>query len=61
MAKNLQSKLKSGDKISIFDINQTAVKGLETEMKAMSGGAKIEVASSALDACKDAVSLHGPC
>lgn len=56
MAKNLQSKLTPSDKISIFDINTSAVQGLETEMKAASGGAAVEIAASAFDASKDAVS-----
>lgn len=54
MARNLQSKLSASDKISIFDINPEAVQGLETEMKASSGGAVVEIAASAFDASKDA-------
>ncbi|KAH8736498.1 NAD binding domain of 6-phosphogluconate dehydrogenase-domain-containing protein [Ilyonectria robusta] len=54
MAKNLQSKLGPEDKVSIFDINGEAVKGLETEMKAAKGGAAVELAASAFDASKDA-------
>ncbi|CAG9980498.1 unnamed protein product [Clonostachys byssicola] len=54
MAKNLQSKLKPSDKVAIYDINADAVKALELEMKAASGGAAVEVASSAFDASKDA-------
>jgi hypothetical protein len=57
MAKNLQSKLKPSDKVSIFDINPESMKGLETEMKAASTGAAVELAASAFDASKDAVSL----
>lgn len=57
MAKNLQSKLKPSDKVSIFDINPESMKGLETEMKAASSGAQVELAASAFDASKDAVSL----
>lgn len=56
MAKNLQSKLKSSDKISIFDINTEAVQALETDMKTASSGAAVEIAASAFDASKDAVS-----
>ena len=56
MAKNLQSKLGPGDKVSIFDIDSKAMKGLETEMQAASGGAAVELAASAFDAAKDAVS-----
>lgn len=56
MARNLQSKLTSGDKVSIFDINSEAMKGLETEMKAVATGAVVELAASAFDASKDAVS-----
>lgn len=56
MAKNLQSKLGPEDKVSIFDINGEAVKGLEAEMKAAKGGAAVELAASAFDASKDAVS-----
>lgn len=56
MAKNLQSKLKPSDKVSIFDINPSAMQGLETEMKAAAGGAAVELAASAFDASKDAVS-----
>ncbi|KAK2675712.1 hypothetical protein RAB80_007897 [Fusarium oxysporum f. sp. vasinfectum] len=54
MAKNLQSKLKPSDKVSIFDINPESMKGLETEMKAASTGAQVELAASAFDASKDA-------
>lgn len=56
MAKNLQSKLKPSDKVSIFDINPESMKGLETEMKAASNGAQVELSASAFDASKDAVS-----
>lgn len=56
MAKNLQSKLKPSDKVSIFDINPESMKGLETEMKAASNGAQVELSVSAFDASKDAVS-----
>lgn len=55
MAKNLQSKLSSSDKVSIFDINPESMKGLETEMKQSSTGATVELAASAFDASKDAV------
>jgi hypothetical protein len=57
MARNLQSKLKPSDKVSIFDINPESMKGLETEMKAASTGAQVGLAASAFDASKDAVSL----
>lgn len=57
MAKNLQSKLSPSDRVSIFDINPQAMTGLETEMKARSTGAAVQLAASALDAAKDAVSL----
>jgi 3-hydroxyisobutyrate dehydrogenase len=57
MAKNLQSKLKPSDKVSIFDINTDSMKGLEKEMKATSSGAQVELVASAFDASKDAVSL----
>lgn len=56
MARNLQSKLSTSDKVAIFDINPEAMKGLETEMKAVSTGAAVELAASASDATKDAVS-----
>ena len=55
MAKNLQSKLKSTDKVSIFDINPEAMKSLETEMKTASNGAQVEQAPSAFAASKEAV------
>ncbi|KAI9903780.1 hypothetical protein N3K66_000309 [Trichothecium roseum] len=54
MAKNLQSKLGPGDKVSIFDINPEAMKGLEAEMRAASGGAAVELATSAFDAAREA-------
>ncbi|KFA63637.1 hypothetical protein S40285_03139 [Stachybotrys chlorohalonatus IBT 40285] len=54
MAKNLQSKLSPSDRVSIFDINPQAMTGLETEMKARSTGAAVQLAASALDAAKDA-------
>ena len=57
MAKNLQSKLKPTDKVSIFDLNTSAMEGLSAEMKAASSGAAIELAASAHDASKGAVSL----
>ena len=56
MAKNLQSKLNPTDSVAIFDINGQAMKALETEMKAAGAGAKVELAASAFDASKDAVS-----
>lgn len=55
MAKNLQSKLKPSDKVSIFDINSESMQALETEMKLASTGAAVELATSAHDASKDAV------
>lgn len=57
MAKNLQSKLKSTDKVSVFDINPQAMKSLESDVKAVSGGAKVELAPSAWAASKEAVSF----
>ncbi|UNI13247.1 3-hydroxyisobutyrate dehydrogenase [Purpureocillium takamizusanense] len=54
MARNLQAKLKPTDKVAIFDINPQAMKGLETEMKAVGNGATVELAASAFDASKDA-------
>ena len=45
MAKNLQAKLKPTDKVTIFDINPEAMKGLETEMKATGNGAAVELAT----------------
>lgn len=60
MARNLQSKLKPDDTVSIFDINPESMKGLETEMKAASNGAKVQLAASAFDASKDAVSVLPP-
>lgn len=61
MAKNLQSKLKPTDKVSIFDVNPTAVEGLSAEMKAASSGAAVEIAASAHDASKTAVSFVDEC
>lgn len=61
MAKNLQSKLKPSDKVSIFDINPESMKGLETEMKAASTGAQVELAASAFNASKDAVGQATHC
>lgn len=58
MAKNLQSKLKSSDKVSIYDINADAMKSLETEIKATSTGAALELSASALEASKDAVGFR---
>lgn len=60
MAKNLQSKLGPGDKVSIFDINPEAMKTLEAETKAAPGGGAVELAASAFDAAKEAVSSSGP-
>lgn len=58
MAKNLQAKLKPSDKVAIFDVNPTAVEGLSAEMKAAAAGAAVEIAASAHDASKDAVSYY---
>lgn len=58
MAKNLQSKLKPSDKVAIFDVNPTALESLSAEMKAASSGAAVEVAASAHDASKEAVSYR---
>lgn len=60
MARNLQSKLKPSDKVAIFDVNPTALESLSAEMKAASSGAAVEVAASAYDASKEAVS-HCQC
>lgn len=58
MAKNLQSKLPSSDTVAIFDINSEAMKSLEADTKnAATGGAVVELAASAFEAAKDAVSL----
>lgn len=57
MAKNLQSKLKPSDKVAIFDVNPSALESLSAEMKASSGAA-VEVAASAYDASKEAVSRN---
>lgn len=57
MAKNLQSKLKPTDQVSIFDINTKAMQGLEAEMRAASTGASVALAPTAFDASKDAVSF----
>lgn len=57
MARNLQSKLKPTDKVSIFDVNASAMEGLSAEMKAAASGATVELAASAHDASKGAVSL----
>lgn len=54
MAKNLQSKLKPTDRISIFDINTEAMKSLESDMRAGGEGAEVELAPSAWAASKDA-------
>lgn len=57
MVKNLQSKLQPTDKVSVFDVNSEAVKNFEAETRAASQeGAKVELAGSAFEASKDAVS-----
>ncbi len=56
MAKNLRGKLQPNDKVSIFDVNGESMMGFETEFKG-SQGAQLELAASAPDASKDAVSL----
>jgi hypothetical protein len=58
MAKNLQSKLLPSDSIRIFDINKDAVQKLAEEMsRSQAGGANVQVAESAFDASKEAVSF----
>lgn len=58
MAKNLQAKLPPGDSLRIFDINRDAAQRLAGEMAAsQAGGASVELADSAADASKEAVSL----
>ncbi len=57
MAKNLQAKLPAGDTISVFDINKDAAAGLKAEADKAGSGAGVEVAESAADASRDAVSL----
>ncbi|KHN93765.1 3-hydroxyacid dehydrogenase/reductase [Metarhizium album ARSEF 1941] len=54
MAKNLQSRLRPTDKLSVFDINPEAMKSLESDVKSASGGAKVELAPSAWAASKEA-------
>lgn len=65
MARNLQAKLPPTDSISIFDINKDAAAKLKAEMEgSQAGGAKVHVASTAVEASTDAVSrspaYHGP-
>jgi hypothetical protein len=57
MAKNLQSKLGSKDRVWIFDINKEAMQNLAKEMQVSSSGASVELAESAADASKEAVSF----
>lgn len=58
MAKNLQAKLPPGDSLRIFDINREAAQRLAGEMAAsQAGGASVELADSAADASKEAVSV----
>lgn len=59
MAKNLQSKLRTTDTVSVFDINTDIVKKFETELKAGASGASVLAVPSAFDAAKHAVSHHG--
>ncbi|KAG6004066.1 hypothetical protein E4U21_001411 [Claviceps maximensis] len=54
MARNLQSKLQSTDSVSLFDIDAQAMKRLESDLGATTGGAKVELAASAWAASKDA-------
>jgi 3-hydroxyisobutyrate/3-hydroxypropionate dehydrogenase len=61
MARNLQSKLSPSDKVSIFDVNPQAMEGLKAEMAAVPQGAVAELAASAFDASKDAVSVPLTC
>jgi len=57
MAKNLQAKLPPSDTIRLFDINTDAMEKLVREMKSsQAGGATVEMAPSAHDAARDAVS-----
>lgn len=58
MAKNLQAKLQPADRLAVFDINPDALAALDADVKASSGraGAELEMAASAFDAAKDAVS-----
>lgn len=58
MARNLQAKLPPSDSLRIFDINREAVQRLAGEMAAsQAGGASVELADSAADASKEAVSF----
>jgi 3-hydroxyisobutyrate dehydrogenase len=58
MARNLQAKLAPGDNLRIFDINREAVQRLAGEMAAsQAGGASVELAGSAADASREAVSV----
>ena len=60
MAKNLQSKLSPNDSIRVFDLNKDSVSRLGDEAKAAAGGAVFEVARTAGEAAKDAVSCLEP-
>lgn len=58
MARNLQGKLPPSDSLRIFDINREAMQRLAGEMAAsQAGGASVELADSAADASKEAVSV----
>ncbi|KAG5914632.1 hypothetical protein E4U53_004617, partial [Claviceps sorghi] len=54
MARNLQSKLRPTDAVSLFDINAQAMERLEAETRAAGGGAKVELAGSARAAAREA-------
>jgi 3-hydroxyisobutyrate/3-hydroxypropionate dehydrogenase len=57
MAKNLQSKLSSGDSVRVFDVNNDAMQRLADEMEAsQAGGAAVELAQNVSDAAKESVS-----
>ncbi|SPN99892.1 related to 3-hydroxyisobutyrate dehydrogenase [Cephalotrichum gorgonifer] len=54
MAKNLRSKLPATDTVRVFDINQSSMDRLVSDVgESPSGGAAIESSKSALDAAKD--------
>ncbi len=58
MAKNLQKKLPTTDKIRVFDVNEGSMGKLVAEVQSSGpGGATVEVSASALDAAKDSVSV----
>lgn len=60
MARNLQAKLPSSDKMKVYDINPEMVERFANDTKALTSGAAVEAVGSVREAAEDSVSILSP-